>query len=161
MRDPRLCACTCHVWKRSWKSGFLHHGKFGSIMTRRPPLISVCMPVFNAERFVAEAVESILDANTEDFEFLIIDDGSSDGTPAILTRYANQDQRIRLSIRSNKGVVATLNELVDQACGELIARMDSDDISLPERLERQAAYLHGQSRLRCGWKSGASHRPGW
>jgi GT2 family glycosyltransferase len=112
-------------------------------MTRRPPLISVSMPVFNAERYISQAVESILDQTLGDFEFLIVDDGSSDGTAAILTRYANQDQRIRLSIRSNKGVVATLNELVDQACGELIARMDSDDISLPERLERQAAYLHG------------------
>ena len=130
-------------------------------MTRRPPLISVCMPVFNAERYISQAVESILDQTLGDFEFLIVDDGSSDGTAAILTRYANQDQRIRLSIRSNKGVVATLNELVDQACGELIARMDSDDISLPERLERQAAYLHGNPDCVAVGSQARIRRPRW
>ena len=130
-------------------------------MTSQLPLISVCMPVFNAEQFVAEAVESILTQTLQDFEFLIIDDGSSDGTPAILTKYAKKDQRIRLSIRSNKGVVSTLNELVDQACGEFIARMDSDDISLPERLERQAAYLQANHECIALGSHAQSHRPGW
>jgi glycosyltransferase involved in cell wall biosynthesis len=106
-----------------------------------PPLISVCMPVYNAERYVAEAVESILGQTLEDFELVIIDDGSTDGSLGILQGYAERDPRIRLTSRPNKGLSATLRELVEQARGEWIARMDADDIALPQRLERQAAYL--------------------
>ena len=109
--------------------------------TTDPPLISVCMPVHNAERFVGEAVESILGQTLGDFEFLIIDDGSTDGSTRILTDYAARDRRIRLTCRSNRGLVATLNELVDQARGEFIARMDADDIALPDRFLRQVDYL--------------------
>jgi glycosyltransferase involved in cell wall biosynthesis len=105
------------------------------------PLISVCMPVYNAERFVAEAVESILDQTLGDFEFLILDDGSTDGSLRILRLYAARDQRIRLTHRPNKGLVTSLNELVDQSRGEFLARMDADDIALPERFARQIEYL--------------------
>jgi glycosyltransferase involved in cell wall biosynthesis len=105
------------------------------------PLISVCMPVYNAERYLAEAVESILNQTNGDFEFLIIDDGSTDGSLEILKRYAARDARIRLTSRPNRGVAATLNELLDQARGEFIARMDADDLSLSERFQKQADYL--------------------
>lgn len=110
-------------------------------MADHAPLISVCMPVYNAERFVAEAVTSVLGQTRRDFELLILDDGSTDGSLAILKRHAEADPRIRLTSRPNRGLAATLNELVDQARGEFIARMDSDDISLPERFERQVRYL--------------------
>jgi len=105
------------------------------------PLISVCMPVYNSQRYLAEAVESILGQTFRDFEFLILDDGSTDGSTEILKRHAARDPRIRLTIRPNKGLVATLNELIDQARGEFIARMDADDVSLPERFRREVDYL--------------------
>ena len=99
------------------------------------------MPVYNAERFVAEAVESVLGQTLGDFEFLIIDDGSTDRSLEILKRYAARDPRVRLTSRPNKGVVATLNELIDQARGEFLARMDADDVSLAERFQHQVDYL--------------------
>ncbi len=113
-------------------------------MNAGPP-ISVCLPVYNAERYIAEAVESILGQTFGDFEFLIIDDGSTDGSRRILERYAAGDPRIRLVSRPNGGLVSALNELLGMARGEFIARMDADDIALPERFERQIAYLrdHG------------------
>lgn len=99
------------------------------------------MPVYNAERYLAEAVESILAQSFMDYEFLILDDGSSDGSPAILKDFVARDARIRLTTRPNKGLVPTLNELLGQARGEFIARMDSDDVSLPQRFERQVEFL--------------------
>jgi glycosyltransferase involved in cell wall biosynthesis len=106
-----------------------------------PPLISVCMPVYNAERYVAKAVESILTQTLGDFEFIIIDDGSTDGSSNILQDCAARDPRIRLTSRANRGLAPTLNELIDQARGEFIARMDADDISLPERFQKQVDYM--------------------
>jgi glycosyltransferase involved in cell wall biosynthesis len=106
-----------------------------------PPPISVLMPVYNAERYVAEAVESILAQTFADFEFIIIDDGSKDRSLAILEEYAARDSRIRLVSRPNTGIVKALNEGLALASGELVARMDADDIALPERLARQREYL--------------------
>jgi glycosyltransferase involved in cell wall biosynthesis len=105
------------------------------------PAISVCMPVYNAKEHLAEAVDSILNQTRGDFEFLIIDDGSTDGSAEVLKRYASSDPRIRLFSQPNKGLVTTLNKLIDQARGEFLARMDADDIALPERFERQVDYL--------------------
>ena len=105
------------------------------------PVVSVCMPAYNCQRYVAEAIESILGQTLRDFEFLIIDDGSTDGSLPILEGYAARDPRIRLTSRPNSGVPATLKELVDQSRGEFIARMDADDIALPERFEKQVNYL--------------------
>ena len=110
-------------------------------MTTDTPLISVCMPVYNAGKYLADAVESILGQTFADFEFLILDDGSTDDSLEILRRYADRDPRIRLTSRPNKGLVASLNELIDQSRGEFIARMDGDDISLPERFQKQVDYL--------------------
>ena len=76
------------------------------------PILSVLMPVYNAERYVAEAVESILTQTFRDFEFLIIDDGSTDSSGAILRRYAERDPRIRLLSRPNTGYGVALNELL-------------------------------------------------
>jgi len=99
------------------------------------------MPVYNAQRYVAEAVESILNQTFSDFEFIIIDDGSTDGSLAILQKYAEQDERIRLVSRPNTGIVGALNEGIDMARGEYIARMDADDVSIPSRLELQLGYM--------------------
>src|ERR1700726_1508117 len=106
-----------------------------------PPTISVLMPVYNAERYVAEAVESILSQTFADFEFIIIDDGSKDRSLAILEEYAARDPRIRLVSRPNTGIVKALNQGLALASGELVARMDADDIAMPERLAKQRDYL--------------------
>ncbi|MGE5296962.1 MAG: glycosyltransferase family 2 protein [Solirubrobacterales bacterium] len=105
------------------------------------PLISVLMPVYNAERYVAEAVESILAQTLTDFEFLIIDDGSTDGSLTILKRYAARDSRIRLVSRPNTGYLVALNEGIGLARSESIARMDADDVSSPGRFAAQFDYL--------------------
>jgi glycosyltransferase involved in cell wall biosynthesis len=105
------------------------------------PAISVVMPVYNAERYVGEATRSILTQTFRDFEFVIIDDGSTDGSPEILERFAAGDGRIRLVSRPNTGIVGALNEGLAMARADLIARMDGDDVARPDRLERQAAYL--------------------
>ncbi len=100
------------------------------------------MPVYNGERFLAEAIESILQQTFTDFEFLIVDDGSMDGSLAIIQDYAERDPRIRiLELPENKGVSIARNTGITQASGKLITGMDSDDISLPQRLEKQVAYL--------------------
>ncbi|WP_169981013.1 glycosyltransferase family 2 protein [Tautonia rosea] len=107
----------------------------------RPPCISVLMPAYNAERYVEQAVRSVLGQTFTDFEFLIINDGSTDQTGAILERLAEEDERIRLVSRPNTGYVAALNEMIGMARASLLARMDADDVALPERFERQVAYL--------------------
>lgn len=105
------------------------------------PTVSVIMPVYNSERYLDEAVESILRQTFSDFEFIITDDGSADSSLARLRRYAERDPRIRLSSRPNTGYVQALIEAVPLAKGKYIARMDADDISLPERFERQVRFL--------------------
>ncbi len=98
--------------------------------------VTVLMPVYNGERFLREAIESILGQTFKDFEFLIINDGSSDNTVSIIQSY--KDPRIRLvNNERNLGLIATLNRGISLAEGEYIARMDCDDISMPKRLQRQ------------------------
>lgn len=104
------------------------------------PKISVIMPVYNAEKYLRDAIDSILCQTFTDFEFIIIDDGSSDSSPNIVLSY--DDSRIRFYINDhNMGVAATLNRGLELSTGEYIARMDSDDISMPERLKTQLEYL--------------------
>lgn len=104
------------------------------------PLVTVLMPVRDGEKFLAEAIESILAQTFTDFEFLIIDDGSMDSSRTIILGY--DDPRIRLLVNdSNVGVTQTLNRGIQEARGRYVARMDADDASLRERLERQVAHL--------------------
>ncbi len=98
------------------------------------------MSVFNDERFVAEAIESVLGQTFGDFEFLILDDGSTDRSGEIVDAYAQKDGRIRAIHRENRGLAVSLNELTALAAGERIARMDADDVSLPTRFERQIEF---------------------
>jgi glycosyltransferase involved in cell wall biosynthesis len=104
-----------------------------------PPL-TVTMSVYNDERFVAEAIESILGQTFGAFEFLILNDGSTDRSGEIVEAYARRDARIRTIHRENRGLAASLNELTALAAGKRIARMDADDVSLPTRFERQIAF---------------------
>ncbi len=104
--------------------------------------VSVIMPAYNVEKYVSEAIESILNQTFTDFELIIINDGSTDNTASIIDEYAKKDKRIRFINHSkNKGLIAVLNEGLDLCNGQYIARMDSDDISLPERFAKQVAYL--------------------
>jgi glycosyltransferase involved in cell wall biosynthesis len=105
------------------------------------PKLSVLMPVYNGARFLAEAIESVLGQTFADFEFLILDDGSDDETPAILAAYAAKDTRIRSARRARRGLVATLNDGLAQVRSNLVARMDADDVAHPERLERQYRHM--------------------
>ncbi len=105
------------------------------------PKVSVILPVYNGEDFLKEAIESILSQTFTDFEFIIIDDGSTDGTSAILKDYQKIDNRIIVHQYDHRGLIQTLNEGCRLAHGDYIARMDADDISMPERLEKQVNYL--------------------
>src|SRR6266480_6486765 len=105
------------------------------------PPISVVMPVYNSAGVVAEAVESILQQTFRDFEFIIVDDGSTDDTGEILHEYAQLDKRIRLYSQENSGLIEALNRYCRVAAGKYIARMDADDISLPARLEKQFRFM--------------------
>lgn len=112
------------------------------------PKVSVVMAVYNGERFVREAVESILNQTFTDFEFIIIDDGSTDDTWRILTEYAAQDSRIIL-IRNekNQGIASSVNRGLARARGKYIARMDADDVTVPERLARQVQFLENHQEI--------------
>lgn len=105
------------------------------------PAISVAMSVYNGERFLAPAIESVLAQDFGDFEFLILDDGSNDGSAEIIRGYAEGDSRIRPTMRENRGLVASLNEMIGQARAPLIARMDADDICRPDRFSKQVGFL--------------------
>ncbi|MBT0667244.1 glycosyltransferase [Novosphingobium profundi] len=105
------------------------------------PAISVAMSVYNAERFLADAIDSVLGQSFADFEFLIVDDGSTDGSADIICAYAGRDARIRPVIRENRGLIASLNELLERAQAPLFARMDADDVCLPERFGAQHTFL--------------------
>ena len=99
------------------------------------------MSVYNGERFLDLAIESVLAQTFTDFEFLILDDGSTDRSRAIIESYARKDSRIRLISRENRGLIFSLNQLLAEAQAPLIARMDADDICKPHRFERQHAFL--------------------
>ena len=99
------------------------------------------MPVRNGARFIDQAIDSILAQTFDEFEFLIIDDGSTDASMAIAARYAARDQRIRIMTLPASGIAVALNHGLVAAQARYVARMDADDISLPERLARQVAAL--------------------
>ncbi len=105
------------------------------------PLVSVVMPTHNRADFVGRAIDSILNQTYNDFEFIIVDDGSTDSTSEILQKYAAKDKRIILLRQNNLGTAAARNTGVDKATGKYIAFMDDDDISLPNRLEKQVSFL--------------------
>ena len=104
------------------------------------PRVSVIMPVYNTAIYLGEAMVSVLSQTFSDFEFLIINDGSTDDCDAVISRF--HDSRIRyLKNEQNMGLVYTLNRGIDEARGQWIARMDGDDISLPDRFAEQMLYL--------------------
>ncbi|MFI4860300.1 MAG: glycosyltransferase family 2 protein [Phycisphaerales bacterium JB063] len=101
------------------------------------PKVSIIMPVYNTEKYLAEAVDSVLAQTFRDFEFIIIDDGSTDKSLELLEAYARRDKRIRLFTRPNTGYVVALNEGLGYARGEFFGRIDSDDAIEPTLYEEQ------------------------
>ncbi len=112
------------------------------------PLVSVVMPVYNSEEYLAEAVESILSQTFTDFEFIIVDDGSEDNSAEIIRSHMGRDFRIQLiQLVENAGEAAARNAGFAVAKGEFYACQDSDDISLPERLEKQVNFLQSHPEV--------------
>ena len=105
-------------------------------------MISVIMPVYNGERFLSEAIDSILAQTIGNFELIIVDDGSTDGSAQIIKEYAQRDGRVCvLQHGENRGQAAARNSGLAAAQGEYIIGMDADDISPPERLRKQLDFL--------------------
>lgn len=100
------------------------------------------MPVYNAGDYLSASVESILNQTFDDFELIIINDGSTDSSEKNLHHFQSKDSRVRLISRENRGLIATLNEGLNYAQGQYIARMDADDIALPERFSKQVFFLN-------------------
>jgi glycosyltransferase involved in cell wall biosynthesis len=144
-RFPSLRQSQRHKLEQSWPPNFfirrtatylktpLHRGEL--------PAISAVMSAYNAGKYLRESIDSILAQTFGDWEFIVIDDGSTDDTLSILRQYESRDKRFRIISRPNTGLTRALNEGVAAAGGEFIARMDADDISLPQRFEKQISYL--------------------
>lgn len=106
------------------------------------------MPVYNTEHYLAEAIESILQQTFTDFEFIIVDDASQDGSAEIIRSYAARDDRIRfVMLEQNAGDSIARNRGLEVARGEFVTGMDSDDVSLPERLEKQVDFLRANPEI--------------
>ncbi len=124
--------------------------------------VSVVMSVYNGELYLAEAIESILKQTFTNFEFIIINDGSTDSSQAIIESY--KDPRIKLLNNDcNQGLAQSLNKGISTARGKYIARMDADDISLPARLEKQVAFMEENAEIGvCGtWVKIIGINPEW
>ncbi len=109
---------------------------------KREPMVSVVMPVYNRENYVKEALDSVLNQSFQDFEIVVVDDGSTDKTPQILAQYAEKDNRIRVfTHETNCGVGCARNTAQSHANGKYLVIMDSDDVMVPQRLERQVRAM--------------------
>lgn len=105
------------------------------------PIVSVVMPVRDAASYLEAAIESVLAQTLTDIELIVVDDGSRDGSSGIIARHAGRDRRIRVLRHGALGIVAALQAGLASARADLVARMDADDLALPQRLERQVAAL--------------------
>lgn len=106
-----------------------------------PPLLSILLPAYNAERYLEPAIRSMLEQTFCDWEMICINDGSHDATGRMLDEFAAGDARVRVIHQDNQGLIETLNRGISLAQAPLIARMDADDIAMPDRLEKQLAFL--------------------
>ncbi|MBR2971358.1 MAG: glycosyltransferase family 2 protein [Clostridia bacterium] len=125
------------------------------------PKISVIIPVYNAERYIADTLDSVISGSFSDFEVVAVNDGSTDSSLRILTSYAERDGRIRVIDKPNTGVSDTRNVAIAEAKGEYLAFLDSDDIYSPEYLERMysAAEKSGADVIVCGYVTFRGEKP--
>jgi hypothetical protein len=113
--------------------------EWDAVQLQGRPLVSVLLPVYNGRPFLDAAIQSILSQTYQHFEVIVIDDGSTDGSHELIQNCP--DPRIRLFRQSNQGLPAALNRSIELSRGEYLARQDQDDLALPQRLERQVAFL--------------------
>lgn len=106
-----------------------------------PPSVSVVLTVYNGEKYLCAAIQSVLQQSYKDFELIAFDDGSTDASLRMLQEFAMRDARVRVFSRENKGVALSLVEAMGHARGKLVARMDADDISYPDRFASQCAFF--------------------
>ncbi|MBA2463058.1 MAG: glycosyltransferase [Actinobacteria bacterium] len=109
---------------------------------RTVPRVSVVMPVLDGERFVAESIASVLRQTDDDLELIVVDDGSTDRTPELLAEFARADRRVCVLRRTHGGLTSALNAGFEAASAPFVARLDSDDVAVEDRLERQLAALN-------------------
>ena len=105
-------------------------------MCENQPLVSIIMPVYNCEKYLQESIESVLSQSYQNWELLIVDDGSTDRSPGIIDAYAQKDARIKSVHKKNEGVSMARNLALDQVCGEYVTFIDSDDVYHVDRLNR-------------------------
>jgi glycosyltransferase involved in cell wall biosynthesis len=110
------------------------------------PIISVILPVYNAEKYIEEAINSILEQTYQNFELIIINDGSSDNSVNVINQY-EKNNKVKIVNQENHGLIFTLNKGIDLAKGQYIARMDADDIAHPERFEKQLSLFEANPNL--------------
>jgi len=120
-----------------------------SDMVGNHPLVTVSMPAFNAEKYIGEAIESILNQTYKNFELIIVDDGSTDGTRKIIERYSDP-RIIKIFSDVNRSLITTRNHIVSIAKGKYLAFLDADDKALPNRLELQVEFLESGLADLCG-----------
>jgi hypothetical protein len=113
------------------------------------PLVTISMPAFNSERYIAEAIESVLAQTYQNFELIIVDDGSTDRTREIVERYSDP-RIIKIFSDQNRGLITTRNLIASLAKGKYLALLDADDRAFPERLQLQVDFLEGHSADICG-----------
>lgn len=113
----------------------------------RTPLLSVVMAVYNGERYLKDAIDSILNQTFTDFEFVVVDDGSTDATRDLLEHYRHADDRMQVTEQPHRGLVDSLNRGCGLARGRFIARMDADDVAVRDRFERQIRFMEGHPRV--------------
>ncbi len=105
------------------------------------PHVSVLLPVYNAERYLIDSVASIIEQSIRDWELICVNDGSTDQSPRMLEWFAQQDDRIRIVHQENQGLVGALNEGIKRCRGDLIMRMDNDDIAMRDRMKHQVRFM--------------------
>ena len=110
-------------------------------LSKEQPLVSIIIPAYNADRFIARTLDSLINQTYRNIEVLVVDDGSEDGTVAIVQEYIRQDARIQLLQKVNGGVASARNFGIEQSRGEFVAPIDSDDIAYPKNIERQVKCL--------------------
>ena len=119
------------------------------MVQEKTPEISAILPVYNGEDHLEECITSVLNQTFKNFEFIIVDDASTDSTPQILKDFANSDDRVKvITHNNNQKQTAAANTAINNAKGKYLARMDADDVALPNRFEKQYSYL--EDNLECG-----------
>lgn len=116
--------------------------------SKSPPLISAILPVYNGEDHLKECIDSVLNQTFTNFEFIIVDDASTDSTPQILAKYSNKDERIKIITNPvNQKQTISANTACKNAGGRYLARMDADDVALPTRFEKQCEFLGANQKI--------------